>query len=104
MGRRGRDHRGVVPGQGVRGDRPVDVHRIDVAVFDTIKKVVSPDFESFNGENYVGTLANNGVGLAPVAEGAVSDEVLQAVEDVKMDVIREELDTGWSGYLESLSE
>ena len=77
---------------------------IDVAVFDTIKKVASPDFESFNGENYVGTLANNGVGLAPIAEGVVSDDVLEALDDVKMNVIREELDTGWSAYLESLSE
>jgi len=77
---------------------------IDMAVFDTIKKVASPDFESFNGENYVGTLANNGVGLAPIAEGVVSDDVLEALDDVKMNVIREELDTGWSAYLESLSE
>jgi basic membrane protein A len=77
---------------------------IDVAVFDTIKKVATPDFEGFNGENYVGTLANNGVGLAPIAEDAVSDDVLQALDDVKMEIIREELDTGWSGYLESLSE
>ncbi len=77
---------------------------IDVAVFDTIKKVASPDFESFSGENYVGTLANNGVGLAPIAEGVVSDDVLEALDDVKMNVIREELDTGWSAYLESLSE
>jgi basic membrane protein A len=77
---------------------------VDVAVFDSIRKVASPDFEGFNGEVYVGTLENNGVGLAPIAQGAVSDEVLEELDDVKMSVIREELDTGWSGYLESLSE
>ncbi|MGC9398999.1 MAG: BMP family lipoprotein [Anaerolineae bacterium] len=77
---------------------------IDVAVFDTIKKVATPGFEGFNGENYLGTLANNGVGLAPVASGAVPDEVLEELDEVKMDIIREELDTGWNAYLESLSE
>ena len=77
---------------------------IDVAVFDSVKKVASPDFAGFDGEVYVGTLENNGVGLARIAQGAVSDEVLEDLDDVKMSIIREELDTGWSDYLASLSE
>ncbi|MFP4394001.1 MAG: BMP family protein [Anaerolineales bacterium] len=77
---------------------------INVAVFDSIKQVAAPDFSGFDGEVYVGTLENNGVGLGPIADGAVSDEVLEALDDVKMLIIRDELDTGWSGYLESLSE
>ncbi|NBD36371.1 MAG: BMP family ABC transporter substrate-binding protein [Chloroflexi bacterium] len=77
---------------------------IDVAVFDSIKQVASPDFAGFDGEVYLGTLENNGVGLARIAQGAVSDEVLEDLDDVKMSIIREELDTGWSDYLASLSE
>ena len=77
---------------------------INVAVFDSIKQVADPDFDGFNGEVYVGTLENNGVGLAPIAEGAVSDEVLEALDDVEASIIQGELNTGWSDYLASLSE
>ncbi len=76
---------------------------MDVAVFDTIKMVASPDFEGFHGETYVGTLENGGVGIAPVAAGAVSDDVLQELEDVKAGIISGEIDTGWADYLASLS-
>lgn len=79
------------------------VKNIDVAVFDSIKQVASPDFDGFGGEVYVGTLENNGVGLAPIAEGAVSDEVLDALDEVEQLIIQGELNTGWSDYLASLS-
>ena len=76
---------------------------IDVAVYDSIMKVATPGFAGFNGENYLGTLANNGVGLAPVAAGAVSADVLKAVEDIKSGIMRGDIDTGWAAYLASLN-
>jgi len=76
---------------------------IDVAVYDSIMKVATPGFAGFNGENYLGTLANNGVGLAPVAAGAVSADVLKAVEDIKSGIMRGDIDSGWAAYLASLN-
>ncbi len=75
---------------------------MDVAVFDTAKLASSPDFKGFNGETYVGTLANGGVGIAPVKEGAVSADVLKELEQVKADIIAGKIDTGWATYIASL--
>jgi basic membrane protein A len=77
---------------------------MDVAVFDTIKKVARENFSGFGGETYLGTLENNGVGIAPVAGEAVSADVLDQIEEVKQGIIAGEIDTGWSAYLASLSE
>ena len=77
---------------------------MNVAVYNTIKKVAAEDFESFYGETYVGSLENNGVGVAPVADGAVSDEVISGMEEVKQAIIHGEVKTGWADYLASLSE
>ncbi len=75
---------------------------MDVAVYDSIKKVATPGFAGFNGEDYLGTLENNGVGVAPVAAGAVSDDVLKALETVKSGIMRGDIETGWAAYLASL--
>ena len=76
---------------------------MDVAVYDTIKKVADPNFNGFHGETYVGTLENNGVGIAPVAKGAVSDDVLKELDVVKDGIIHGAIDTGWMDYLKGLS-
>ena len=77
---------------------------MDVAVYDTIKLVMDPNFKGFNGENYVGTLANNGVGIAPVAAGAVPADVLKEIETLKQGIIDGKIDTGWAAYLASLEK
>jgi basic membrane protein A len=71
---------------------------MDVAIFDTIKLASSKDFAGFNGELYVGTLENDGVGLADVATGADQKE-LDAVKDA---LIKGEINTGWADYLSNL--
>ncbi len=76
---------------------------MDVAVYDTIKKVANPNFNGFHGETYVGTLENNGVGISPIAKGAVSDDVLKELDVVKDGIIHGVIDTGWMDYLKSLS-
>jgi len=76
--------------------------KMDVAVYDTIKMVMDPNFKGFNGENYVGTLANNGVDIAPVAAGAVPADVLKEIETLKQGIIDGKIDTGWDAYLASL--
>jgi len=76
--------------------------KMDVAVYDTIKMVMDPNFKGFNGENYVGTLANDGVDIAPVAAGAVPADVLKEIETIKQGIIDGKIDTGWDAYLASL--
>jgi basic membrane protein A len=76
--------------------------KLDNAVFDTIEKAASPDFAGFNGEKYVGTLANDGVGLTEIAEGAVSDQVLKDIDSIAKDVEDGKVNTGWADYLKSL--
>ncbi|TFG72847.1 MAG: BMP family ABC transporter substrate-binding protein [Anaerolineales bacterium] len=75
---------------------------MDIAIRDTIKQASSPDFKGFGGELYIGTLANDGVGLSAIAEGAVSDQVLKEIENIGKDVQGGKVDTGWLGYLDSL--
>ena len=76
---------------------------MDVAVFDTIKLAMSPDFQGFGGETYLGTLSNDGVGLADVAGGAVSKDVLDDLDTIRQSIIDGTIDTGWAAYLASLN-
>ncbi len=55
------------------------------SVYDTIKEAVSPSGMSFTP--YVGTLANNGVGIAPFADGAVSADVQAKLADLTKGII-----------------
>jgi basic membrane protein A len=59
---------------------------MDVAVFDAISKVIDGGFE---GGTYVGTLANNGVDLAPFhpLEELVSEELKIELAEVKTEII-----------------
>ena len=59
--------------------------RIDVAVLETIKKNAGGDM---GGENFLGTLANGGVGISPFhdLESAVSAELKAAVDKLAQDI------------------
>ncbi len=67
---------------------------MDVAVFQAVKMVVDG---TFKGGVYVGTLANNGVGIAPYHEfeDKVPAELKAEVEQVKEGIIKGEISTGW---------
>ncbi len=67
---------------------------MDVAVFQAIKMVVDG---TFKGGVYVGTLANNGVGIAPYHEfeDKVPADLKAEVEQVKEGIIKGEISTGW---------
>jgi len=67
---------------------------MDVAVFDFIKAVKEG---TFKGGTYVGTLANNGVGIAPFhqAESVVPAEIKAELEQIKADIIAGKINTGW---------
>jgi basic membrane protein A len=59
---------------------------MDVAVFDAIKSLTRG---TFKGGVYVGTLKNNGVGIAPYHEfeSKIPDTLKAEVEQVKKDLI-----------------
>jgi basic membrane protein A len=59
--------------------------RIDVAVLETIKKNAGGDM---GGENFLGTIANGGVGISPLHdfESQVSPELLAAVDKLQQDI------------------
>jgi basic membrane protein A len=69
--------------------------RLDNAVFGVIELMTNDEFPG--GELYVGTLTNNGVGLAPFHdfEGQVPAELAQEVEDIIEGIKAGEVDTGW---------
>jgi basic membrane protein A len=62
------------------------VKRMDVAVFESIGDVLGG---AFNGGTYIGTLENNGVGLAPFHElnSLVPHELAAELEQVKNAII-----------------
>ncbi len=60
---------------------------LDVAVYDTVNEFVNGKFKG--GTNYVGTLENGGVGLAPFhdLESKVPDALKKELDQVKADII-----------------
>jgi basic membrane protein A len=68
---------------------------MDVAVFDTIKSVQDGSFKG--GVNYVGTLANNGVSIAPFHEfdTKIPAALKSELDQVKADIIAGKIDTGF---------
>jgi basic membrane protein A and related proteins len=64
---------------------------MDIAVKQAISDSLN---ESFSNELYVGTLENEGVKLAPYAEGEVDDELNATLEDLKQQIISGEIKTG----------
>jgi len=75
---------------------------MDTAIFDTIKEAAGTEFAGFQGQNYLGTLKNNGVGLAPVTAGTISNDVQKEIDVAKESIIKGELKTGWADYLAGL--
>jgi basic membrane protein A len=67
---------------------------MDVAVYDTIKDFVAGKFQG--GTNYVGTLENNGVGLAPFhdLDSKVPADLKKELDQVKADLISGKVKTG----------
>jgi len=67
---------------------------MDVAVFDAIKRAQEGTFE---GGTYVGTLDNDGVGIAPFNEfeDDVPDDLKAELDEVKQGVIAGTISTGW---------
>jgi len=67
---------------------------MDVAVFDAIKAVLDG---TFKGGTYVGTLKNNGVGIAPFHdfEDQVPDDLKAELEEVRKGIIEGSISTGW---------
>ena len=67
---------------------------MDVAVFEAVKAVVEGRFK---GGTYVGTLANNGVGIAPFHEfeDDVPESLKAELEEIRQGIINGEIDTGW---------
>ncbi|MBN1249258.1 MAG: hypothetical protein JXC32_16485, partial [Anaerolineae bacterium] len=63
----------------------------------------SPDFDGFGGEIYVGTLDNDGVAIADIADGTVSNDVLSDLDDIREGIIDGSINTGWDDYLASLN-
>ncbi|RME69427.1 MAG: phosphate/phosphite/phosphonate ABC transporter substrate-binding protein [Chloroflexi bacterium] len=68
---------------------------MDVAVFEAVKAMEEGTFQG--GTNYMGTLENNGVGLAPFHEfeDKVPQELKDELEAVKQALIKGEVSTGW---------
>lgn len=67
--------------------------QISNAVFDTIEQSI----DGFSNEPYVGTLENEGVGVAPFAEGTVSEETLAAIEEIRAGIIAGEIEPSTAG-------
>jgi basic membrane protein A len=69
--------------------------RMDNAVFAVVEALTEEEFPG--GSVYVGTLENNGVGLAPYHdfEDEVPDELKKEVDDILEGVKKGEIDTGW---------
>lgn len=71
------------------------VKRMDKVVFAVVKSMLAGKFEG--GTNYVATLANEGVGIAPFHnfEDKVPDNIKADLEQIKEDIIAGTLWTGW---------
>jgi basic membrane protein A len=69
--------------------------RLDNAVYGVVELLTEDEFPA--GDVYVGTLENEGVGLAPYHdyEDQIPDELKQEVNDIVEGVKNGEIDTGW---------
>lgn len=64
------------------------------SVFDTIEESLNA---GFSNAPYVGTLENEGVGVAPFADGTVSDEALAALEEITAGIIAGDIEPSTAG-------
>jgi basic membrane protein A len=68
---------------------------MDVTIYDAIKTVIG---KTFKGGVYVGTLKNDGVGIAPYHDydSKISADLKAEIEQLKKDIIAGTVKTGWS--------
>jgi basic membrane protein A len=71
--------------------------RLDNSVYGVIESLLNDEFPG--GGNYVGTLENGGVGLAPYHdfEDQIPDELKQEIDDIIEGIRDGEIETGWGG-------
>jgi basic membrane protein A len=67
--------------------------QISNAVYDTIETSIS----GFSNAPYVGTLENEGVGVADFAGGTVDDETLAAIQELRAGIIAGEIEPSTAG-------
>ncbi len=69
--------------------------RLDNAVFQTVEEAQAGNFGG--GGVYVGTLANDGVGLAPYHdwEDEIPDQIKADLEEIRAELIAGNINTGW---------
>jgi phosphonate transport system substrate-binding protein len=69
--------------------------KIDVAVFEAVRRMEDGTFEG--GTNFISTLENDGVGLAPYHdwEDRVPAELTAEIEEIKQGIIDGSISTGW---------
>ncbi|WP_061960736.1 BMP family lipoprotein [Demequina flava] len=67
---------------------------ISNAVFDTIEQAAG---EGFTNEPYVGTLENEGVGIADFPEGVVPEDVVSALDGLREGIIAGEIEPSTAG-------
>ncbi|MCJ7618640.1 MAG: SUMF1/EgtB/PvdO family nonheme iron enzyme, partial [Anaerolineae bacterium] len=70
------------------------IKRLDMAVFNTVKSVLDGTFAG--GGFYVGTLANEGVGMAAFHdfEGQIPAQIVADLEEIRLGIIDGTIDTG----------
>ena len=66
-----------------------------MAVYEAVRRMETGEFEG--DSNYVSTLANDGVGLAPYHDwkDRVPAKLTEEVEMIKQGIIDGSIDTGW---------
>jgi hypothetical protein len=74
------------------------VKQVDVAVFEAVKSINNGSF--VGGENFIGTLINGGVGLAPFNEyeAAVPDQLKADLATIQAGLMIDAISTGWPVY------
>jgi basic membrane protein A and related proteins len=76
---------------------------MDIAVYDTIVMASAQGFTGFGGETYLGTLENDGVGIAEVAAGTIPANVQGELDQIRQALINGEIDTGWGAFISGLN-
>jgi basic membrane protein A len=73
------------------------IKRLDMAVFGVVQSVVDGTFAG--GGVYVGTLENEGVGMAAFHdfEGQIPAQIVADLEEIRLGLIDGTIETGWAG-------
>jgi len=69
--------------------------KIDILVFEAVKQMDNETFKG--GQNYIGTLKNGGVGLAPFHnyENRIPQDLQDDLENIKQGIVNGNISTGW---------